>query len=108
MDASGTHIRFIEAPPGPITPGPASGGTRGSVLGAGSDRPPRPRLLSPDDRKLLVGLLGVLLAVFALVSSNVAANHSPKPHDLPVGIVGTPALVDAAHAKLARAAPAWR
>jgi hypothetical protein len=53
----------------------------------------------------LVGSLGVLLAVFALVSSNVAANHSPKPHGLPIGIVGTPAVADAARAELARAAP---
>ena len=54
------------------------------------------RSLSADDRKLLVGSLGVLVAVFALVSSNVAANHSPKPHGLPIGIVGTPAVVDVA------------
>jgi hypothetical protein len=53
----------------------------------------------------LVGSLGVLLAVFALVSSNVAANHSPKPHSLPIGIVGTPAVADAARAELARAVP---
>jgi hypothetical protein len=58
-----------------------------------------------DDRKLLVGSLGVLLAVFALVSSNVAANHSPKPHGLPIGIVGTRATVDVARADLTRAAP---
>ncbi len=63
------------------------------------------RSLSPDDRKLLVASLGILVAVFALVSSNVAANHSPKPHGLPIGIVGTPAVADAAHAELARAAP---
>jgi hypothetical protein len=43
--------------------------------------------------------------VFALVSSNVAANHSPKPHGLPIGIVGTPAVAEAAGAELARAAP---
>jgi hypothetical protein len=49
--------------------------------------------------------LGILVAVFALVSSNVAANHSPKPHSLPTGIVGTPAVADAARAQLARAAP---
>ena len=61
--------------------------------------------LSPDDRRLLTASLGVLVAVFALVSSNVAANHSPKPHDLPIGIVGTPAITDAAKAELGRAAP---
>jgi hypothetical protein len=53
----------------------------------------------------LVGSLGVLVAVFALVSSNVAANHSPKPHDLPIGIVGTSAVAGVARAQLARAAP---
>jgi hypothetical protein len=66
---------------------------------------PQRRSLSPDDRKLLVASLGVLLAVFALVWSNVAANHSPKPHSLPIGIVGTPAVAEAARAELARAAP---
>jgi hypothetical protein len=65
----------------------------------------QPRSLSPDDRKLLVASLGVLVAVFALVASNVAANHSPKPHSLPIGIVGTPAVSEAARAELARAAP---
>jgi hypothetical protein len=49
--------------------------------------------------------LGVLAAVFALVSSNVAANHSPKPHDVPIGIVGTPPATDAAEAELGRADP---
>jgi hypothetical protein len=70
-----------------------------------SDRPPARRALTPDDRKLLVGTLGVLLAVFALVSSNVAANHSPKPHGLPIAIVATPAVAAVAGAELARAAP---
>jgi hypothetical protein len=67
-------------------------------------KPPR-RSLSSDDRKLLVVSLGILVAVFALVSSNVAANHSPRPHGLPIGIVGTPAVADAARGELARAAP---
>jgi len=70
-----------------------------------SDRPTRRRSRSPEDRKLLVGSLGVLLAVFALVASNVAANHSPRPHGLPIGIVGTLAVVDVARATLARTAP---
>jgi len=61
--------------------------------------------LSPDDRRLLGASLGVLAAVFALVSSNVAANHSPKPHDLPIGIVGTPDVTDATEAELSRAGP---
>jgi Protein of unknown function (DUF3533) len=63
------------------------------------------RSLSPDDRKLLLASLGILVAVFALVSSNVAANHSPKPHGLPIGIVGTSAVAVAARAELTRAAP---
>ena len=70
-----------------------------------SDARGRRRSLSPDDRKLLGASLGILLAVFALVASNVAANHSPKPHSLPIGIVGTPAVADAARAELALAAP---
>jgi hypothetical protein len=70
-----------------------------------NDGTTRRRSLSPDDRKLLIASVGVLVAVFALVSSNVAANHSPKPHNLPIGIVGTPAVVDAGRAGLARAAP---
>jgi hypothetical protein len=70
-----------------------------------SDRPPPRRSLTNDDRKLAVGSLGVLLAVFALVFSNVAANHSPKPHGLPIGVIGAPAVVDVARAELARAAP---
>jgi hypothetical protein len=70
-----------------------------------SDGKAKRRSLPPDDRKLLVASLGVLVAVFALVSSNVAANHSPKPHDLPIGIVGTSAVADAARAELAQAEP---
>jgi hypothetical protein len=54
---------------------------------------------------VLAASLGILVVVFALVSSNVAANHSPKPHGLPIGIVGTAAVADAAHAELSRAAP---
>ena len=70
-----------------------------------SDEPRRRGSLSPDDRRLFGASLGVLAAVFALVSSNVAANHSPKPHDLPIGVVGTSAVTEAAEAQLGRAAP---
>jgi hypothetical protein len=63
------------------------------------------RSLSPNDRRLFFATVGILAAVFALVWSNVAANHSPKPHSLPIGIVGTPAVAGAAGAGLARAAP---
>jgi hypothetical protein len=69
------------------------------------DGTPQRRSLSPDNRKLLVASFGVLVVVFALVSSNVAANHAPKPHGLPIGIVGTPAVAHAARAELGRAAP---
>jgi hypothetical protein len=70
-----------------------------------SDGTPSRGSLSPEDRKLFMASLGVLVAVFALVFSNVAANHSPKPHSLPIGIVGAPAVADTARAELTRAAP---
>ena len=63
----------------------------GSMTDGTTQRPSLP----PDDRRLLVASLGVLAAVFALVASNVAANHSPKPHSLPIGMVGTRAVVEA-------------
>jgi hypothetical protein len=75
-----------------------------TVSAARSGHAPR-RSFSSDDRKLLVASFGILVAVFALVSSNVAANHSPKPHGVPIGIVGTPAVVDVSRAGLARATP---
>jgi hypothetical protein len=40
-----------------------------------------------------------------LVFSNVEANHSPKPHNLPIGIVGPPTVANAASAGLDRLAP---
>ena len=52
-------------------------------------------VLSPDNRKILIGLAGVFALAFAFVSSNVAANHHPKPHDLPVAIVGSAQAADA-------------
>jgi hypothetical protein len=70
-----------------------------------SDGKSLPRSLSADDRKLVAVSLGILVAVFALVYSNVAANHSPRPHGLPIGIVGAPPVADAARAELGRAAP---
>jgi hypothetical protein len=50
--------------------------------------------LSPENRNLLIVLAGVLTIAFAFVVSNVAANHQPEPHNLPVGIVGSPQLTD--------------
>jgi hypothetical protein len=51
--------------------------------------------VAAQDRRLLIALVGVLVVVFALVASNVAANHSPKPHHVPVGVIGTPPVVNA-------------
>jgi Protein of unknown function (DUF3533) len=73
-----------------------------------SQRPEATRsqgVLSPDNRKLVVALLGVLVAVFALVFSNVAANHSPKPHRVPVGVVAPPQVAGAVASQLNRGAP---
>ena len=61
--------------------------------------------VSPENRKLVITLAGVLAVVFIFVSSNVAANHDPKPHDLPVGVVGPPQLVSATARQLDRRAP---
>jgi hypothetical protein len=61
--------------------------------------------VSSGDRKLVMAIVGVLIACFALVYSNVAANHSPKPHNLPIGIVGPAGVADAARAQLARVDP---
>src|SRR5258708_26796752 len=61
------------------------------------------------DRKLLIALVGVLVLVFALVGSNVAANHAPKPHAVPVGLIGdTPAAVAVAGSLAHRAPGAYR
>jgi hypothetical protein len=51
--------------------------------------------VSPDNRKLAIALALVLAIVFAFVGSNVATNHAPKPHDMPVGLVGSPQTVAA-------------
>ena len=50
-------------------------------------------------------MLAVLILVFALVGSNVAANHDPRPHDVPIGIVGPRAVVGAVGTALGHAAP---
>jgi hypothetical protein len=75
--------------------------TRLSRLAVGVKR----AALSPESRKLVITLAGVLAVVFIFVSSNVAANHEPKPHDLPVGVVGPPRLVSATARQLDRRAP---
>jgi hypothetical protein len=53
----------------------------------------------------LIALVAVLVVVFALVGSNVAANHAPKPHHVPVGIIGTPQAVGAVAGSLEHRAP---
>jgi hypothetical protein len=53
----------------------------------------------------LIALVGVLVVVFALVGSNVAANHAPKPHDLPIGVIGTPPVVGAVAGPLRQRVP---
>jgi hypothetical protein len=58
-----------------------------------------------EDRRLLIALVGVLVIVLALVGSNVAANHAPKPHQLPVGVIGTPTEVGAVAGSLGHRAP---
>src|SRR5260370_24584746 len=61
--------------------------------------------LAARDRRLLMALLGVLVLAFALVGSNVAANHAPKPHHVPVGVVGTPPVVGAVAGSIGQRAP---
>jgi hypothetical protein len=61
--------------------------------------------LAAQDRRLLVALLGVLVVVFALVGSNVAANHAPKPHHVPTGVIGPPSVVRTVAGSLDQQAP---
>jgi hypothetical protein len=57
--------------------------------------PVAPRaVLSPENRNLAIGLGGVLVLALAFVGSNVAANHKPEPHKLPIGVVGSSAMVE--------------
>jgi hypothetical protein len=61
--------------------------------------------LAAKDRRLLFALLAVLLLAFALIGSNVAVQHAPKPHRLPFGVIGTPQVVGAVTASLEKGAP---
>jgi hypothetical protein len=70
-----------------------------------SGAPPPSASLATQDRRLLIALLGVLVVVFALVGSNVAANHAPKPHHVPVGVVGAPPVVGAVAGSIDQHAP---
>jgi hypothetical protein len=59
----------------------------------------------PEDRRLLLALAAVLPFVFALVSTNVLANHDPTPHNVPVGVIGSQPVADSVAASLARSDP---
>jgi hypothetical protein len=61
--------------------------------------------ITPEGRRLLAALLAVLIFVFALVYSNVAANHAPKPHAVPIGVIGPQATVAGVTDALARSSP---
>ena len=76
---------------------PAGGGARQLVAGRG--------VFSAGNRKILFVLAGMLALVFVFVGSNVAANHEPRPHGLPLGIVGPPQAVAAITGQLDRQAP---
>lgn len=60
---------------------------------------------SPGNRRILFVLAGMLALVFVFVGSNVAANHEPRPHGLPLGIVGPPPAIAAITAQLDRSIP---
>jgi hypothetical protein len=42
------------------------------------------------DRNLLLAIVALLALIFALVYSNVAANHAPKPRGVPIGVIASP------------------
>jgi hypothetical protein len=48
---------------------------------------------------------GILALAFTFVASNVAVNHSPEPHDLPLGIIGPSRVAHAVKDQLDRSAP---
>ncbi|SRR6266566_3203617 len=62
-------------------------------------------VFSRGNRKIMFVLAAMLALVFVFVGSNVAANHEPKPHGLPLGVVGSPPAVAAITGQLDRRAP---
>ena len=76
---------------------------RGDV--AGGSNAAWKAVFSPANRQLLLAVTGLLAVIFVFVGSNVAANHDPKPHGLPVGIVGSPAAAAGIGSQLNRGAP---
>jgi hypothetical protein len=89
--------------------GPRGGTGRrgGRVAGAREGAGPTAlrAVFSAGNRKILFVLVGLLALLFVFVGSNVAANHAPRPHDLPLGIVGPPRAVAATASQLDRKAP---
>ena len=83
------------------------GHRRSRVAGAGEGaRPAAAKVVfSPGNRKIVFVLAGMLALVFVFVGSNVAANHEPRPHGLPLGIAGPPSAVAAVTGQLDRKAP---
>lgn len=53
----------------------------------------------------MIALVVVLVVVLALVGSNVAANHAPRPHHVPIGVIGTASAVRGVAGSLERNAP---
>jgi hypothetical protein len=58
-----------------------------------------------ENRRLMIALAGVLAVVFAFVFSNVAANHEPKPHNVPLALVGSQQAAEALTGRLEGSAP---
>ena len=61
--------------------------------------------MTPDNRRLVIGVAAIMLVVFAIVGSNVAANHEPRPHNVAVGIAGQPRVVRTVGNAIRRRAP---
>ena len=61
--------------------------------------------MTTDNRRLALAMAAVLLVTFAIVGSNVAANHEPKPHNVPVGIAGQANVVRTVGNAIRRRAP---
>ncbi len=61
-------------------------------------------VFSPGNRTLLIALTALLTLIFLVVGVNVAADHEPRPHDLPVGIARPPGSVSVIRSRLDRSA----
>jgi hypothetical protein len=61
--------------------------------------------VTTGNRRLALAMAAVLLVTFAIVGSNVAANHEPKPHNVPIGIAGQANAVRTVGNAIRRRAP---